>query len=95
MDGGQNVSKSKGWNAKGMKRFNLLCKTISNDRKCVCSKENELAIKEKYAQIYWRNHRGRVNGKINWDEDRDNGSVKVYDRFVGDLISEATNIKCV
>ena len=42
---GQKAYKFKGWNAKGIKRFNKLCKTIRTDRRTAVSMELESVLK--------------------------------------------------
>ena len=81
--GGVNA-KFKGWNRKGIKRFNQLIQSMKKNRTTVHSQALEETLKDKYEGIF-REH--SKNEAIDNDDEDDNSSdedVDAYDGFEGE-----------
>ena len=82
---GVTQAKFKGWNSRGIKRYNFLVRNLKKNRATVRSKELEERLKDKYEGIFKENHKDETI--INDGEDEDNSSDEdedAYDGFEGD-----------
>ena len=92
---GKKAAKFRGWNAKGIKRFNKQCEAIQVFRRTPVSIEFESILEEKYAELCGKNDKeDGMSGNENWNcGDRDDYSIDGYDGFSCDgVTTEATNI---
>ena len=80
-----NTSKKfKGWNRKGIQRFNVLVRAVKVSRESSCSKEMEIELKSRYQKISGRNI-NNDNYDPNDSESDDSGDddMQAYDGFAG------------
>ena len=80
-----NTSKKfKGWNRKGIQRFNVLVRAVKLSRESSCSKEMEIELKSRYQKISGRNI-NNDNYDSNESESDDSGDddMQAYDGFAG------------
>ena len=80
-----NTSKNfKGWNRKGIQRFNVLVRAVKLSRESSCSKEMEIELKSRYQKISGRNINNE-NYDSNDSESDDSGDddMQSYGEFSG------------
>ena len=96
-------AKFKGWNRNGIKRFNLLVRSVKKNRSLAYSHELEMKLKQKYEGIFKDSNHGNTIGNKSEDEDiSSDEDLDAYDRFAGDdilsetveetIVSQSTNI---
>jgi len=85
--------KFKGWNRNGIKRFNLLVRTVKKNRSLACSLELEMKLKQKYEGIFKdSNHSNILGNESENEDDTSDEDVDAYDGFAGDdLFADAMN----
>ncbi len=83
----------KGWNRNGIKRFNLLVRTVKKYRSLACSLELEMKLKQKYEGIFKdSNHSNILGNESENEDDTSDEDVDAYDGFAGDdLFADAVN----
>ena len=91
--------KFKGWDKKGIKRFNNIVAAVKKNRELSTSKEMEMQLKSKYVEL---SGKGVETDDDEFDEDMNKlDDINGYDGFAGipecevttnDVIREATNI---
>ncbi len=86
-------AKFKGWNRNGIKRFNLLVRTVKKNRSLACSLELEMKLKQKYEGIFKdSNHSNILGNESDNEDDTSDEDVDAYDGFAGDdLFADAMN----
>ena len=86
-------AKFKGWNRNGIKRFNLLVRTVKKNRSLACSLELEMKLKQKYEGIFKDSNHSNILGNESENEDvSSDEDVDAYDGFAGDdLLAETVN----
>ena len=78
--------KFKGWNKKGIQRFNVLVRTFKLSRESSCSRKMEIELKPIYQKISGRNINNE-NCDSNDSESDDIGDedMQAYDGFAGGI----------
>ena len=86
-------AKFKEWNRNGIKRFNLLVRTVKKNRSLACSLELEMKLKQKYEGIFKdSNHSNILGNESENEDDMNDKDVDAYDGFAGDeILTEAVN----
>ena len=80
-----NTSKKfKGWNRKGIQRFNVLVRAVKVSRESSCSKEMEIELKSRYQKISGRNiNNGNYDSNDSESDDSGDDNMQEYDGFAG------------
>ena len=80
-----NTSKKfKGWNRKGIQRFNVLVRAVKLSRESSCSKEMEMELKSRYQKISGRNiNNDNYDSNDSESDDSDDDDMQAYDGFAG------------
>ena len=86
-------AKFKGWNRKGIKRYNLLVRTVKKNRSLAHSLELEMKLKQKYEGIFKDSNHSNILGNESKNEDvTSDEDVDAYDGFAGgDLFADTVN----
>ena len=96
-------AKFKGWNRSGIKRFNLLVRSVKKNRSLAQSHELEITLKQKYEGIFKdSNHGNTIRNESENEDISSDKDVDAYDGFAGDdilsetveetIVSQCTNI---
>ena len=80
-----NTSKKfKGWNRKGIQRFNVLVRAVKVSRESSCSKEMEIELKSRYQKISGRNiNNDNYDSNDSESDDSGDDDMQAYDGFAG------------
>ena len=80
-----NTSKKfKGWNRKGIQRFNVLVRAVKLSRESSCSKEIEIELKSRYQKISGRNiNNDNYDSNDSESDDSGDDDMQAYDGFAG------------
>ena len=80
-----NTSKKfKGWNRKGIQRFNVLVRAVKLSRESSCSKEMEIELKSRYQKISGRNiNNDNYDSNDSESDDSGDDDMQAYDGFAG------------
>ena len=85
-----NDTKFKGWDRRGIRRFNVIVKAIKTNRQLTVSRDMEQKLKTKYTQLSQNGING--NGDSSESNNDDLDDLNGYDGFGGDIeLDTATN----
>ena len=77
-------NKFKGWNRKGIQRFNVLVRAVKVSRESSCSKEMEIELKSRYQIISGRNiNNENYDSDDSESDDSGDDDMQAYDGFAG------------